>query len=129
MILLDTHVVLWLAASPEKLSFEAKTAISFARKESGIAIADKTLWEIAYLLSSGQVKLTAPIREVLTMIEHRFVVLPITAAIAERSMLFTRNYPKDPADRLIGATALVHTIELVTADRAIRQSGEVPCIW
>ena len=94
MILLDTHVVLWLAEAPEKLSSAAKTAISFARKESGIAIADKTLWEITYLLSSGQVTLKASMREVLTMIEHRFVVLPITAAIAERSMLLLATTPK-----------------------------------
>ena len=61
--------------------------------------------------------------------EQNFVVLPITASVAERSVLFTPKYPKDAADRIIGATALANGIELVTADRLIRASGEVPCIW
>jgi PIN domain nuclease of toxin-antitoxin system len=39
------------------------------------------------------------------------------------------NYPKDPADRIIGATALVEGLSLVTADRAIRNSRAVPTIW
>jgi PIN domain nuclease of toxin-antitoxin system len=39
------------------------------------------------------------------------------------------SYPKDPADRIIGATALVGDIPLLTADRAIRNAKAVPTIW
>ena len=68
-------------------------------------------------------------RDFLQEVERHFRVLPISAAIAERSMLFSPRYPKDPSDRIIGATALVHSLLLVTADEEIRASGEVPCLW
>lgn len=129
MIPLDTHAVLWLAEVPERLSPEARRAISAARANDGLAIADKTLWEIAHLVSLGRVELQSSVQEFLGAVEQYFVVLPITAAVAERSVLFTRSYPKDSTDRIIGATALANAIELVTADRLIRKSGEVPCIW
>jgi PIN domain nuclease of toxin-antitoxin system len=61
--------------------------------------------------------------------EDEALVLPIDSAVAERSMTFSPNFPKDPADRIIAATALVHGLTLVTADEAIRKSGEVSCIW
>ncbi len=55
-------------------------------------------------------------------------VLPITPEIAEKSVQFSSRFPKDPTDRLIAATALVHGFKLVTADKLVRKSGEVPCI-
>ena len=44
-------------------------------------------------------------------------------------MQLFKGYNSDPADRLIGATALTHNIPLITADTRIRASGEVPTIW
>ncbi len=129
MIVLDTHAVLWLAQIPELLSGAAVEAIDTARREDGLAIADKTLWELAMLISRGQVGVRTSIRDFLNEVEHYFKVIPISSAIAERAMQFSKRYPKDPTDRLIGATALVSGYTLVTADGPIRRSGEVPCIW
>ncbi len=129
MLLLDTHIVVWLAQEPELLSGRARTSISEARQKDGLAISDKTLWEIAMLTGYGKMGLRAPLRDFLQSIEQNVSTLSITAAIAERSMQFSPRYPKDPADRIIGATALANGMDLVTADRAIRASGEVPCIW
>jgi PIN domain nuclease of toxin-antitoxin system len=56
-------------------------------------------------------------------------VLPITPEIAARAAGFPDSYPKDPQDRLIGATALAEGVELVTHDKSIRRSGLVPVIW
>lgn len=81
------------------------------------------------LTTHGKVTIGGSLRDLLLAIEENFSVLPITASIAECSMQFSPRYPQDPADRIIGATALVNGIELVTIDRAIRASGEVPCIW
>ena len=61
--------------------------------------------------------------------ERRFVILPITANIALQAFALPASYPKDPADRIIGATALVEDIPLITADREIRKSRAVPTIW
>jgi PIN domain nuclease of toxin-antitoxin system len=129
MILLDTQAVAWLALAPEKLSITADAAIATATKEGGIAIADKTLWELAMMWSKQKMELDRPLGEFLLSVEQHCVVLPLTAAIAERSIQFGETFPSDPADQIIAATALVHGLSLVTADKAIRRSGEVPCIW
>ena len=129
MILLDTHIVLWLAQVPDMLSERAHTAIAEARKQDGLAISDKTLWEIAMLVSRQQVRVRTSLRDFLSVVERTLIVLPVNALVAERAVQFSTDYPKDPADRVIGATALVHATQLVTADKAIQQSGEVPCIW
>jgi PIN domain nuclease of toxin-antitoxin system len=56
-------------------------------------------------------------------------VLPITPEIVARAVSLPESYPRDPQDRLIGATALVEGIQLVSHDRLIRKSGIVPVIW
>ena len=129
MILLDTHAVLWLAETPDLLSARATQRIADERQHNGLAIADKTLWEIAHLAARGRVKLQSSLQYVLSAIEQRFVVLPITSTVAGLAVGFSKTFPKDPTDRLIAATALANSLPLVTADKAIRQSGEVPCIW
>jgi PIN domain nuclease of toxin-antitoxin system len=129
VILLDTQVVAWLADDPGKLSIAAQNAIRQARRETGLAIADKTLWELAMMVFRRRVNMQMSMHHFLMSVEQYCQVLPITAAIAERSMHFGSNFPKDPSDQLIAATAIVHGIPLVTADAQIRNSGEVPCIW
>jgi PIN domain nuclease of toxin-antitoxin system len=54
MILLDTHIVIWLAFEPNKLSKRAKEAIRAARVEGGLAIAGITLLELAWLAERGE---------------------------------------------------------------------------
>jgi PIN domain nuclease of toxin-antitoxin system len=65
----------------------------------------------------------------LNEIASLYTVLPVTPEIAEISTAFSPEFPRDPADRLIAATALAHHIPLITSDTRIRKSGEVPCIW
>lgn len=129
MILLDTHAVLWLAQVPELLSDTAVASIALARSKDGVAISDKTLWEIAMLISKGRVGVHTSLREFLKEVEKYCEVLPISGAIAEQAVQFSSKYPNDPADRIIGATAVVHGLKLVTADQEIRASGEVDCVW
>jgi PIN domain nuclease of toxin-antitoxin system len=62
-------------------------------------------------------------------VAYRFRVFPITVNIALQAYELPSSYPKDPADRIIGATALVEDIPLLTADREIRRSRAVPTIW
>ncbi len=81
------------------------------------------------LSTNGQFRLRRTLAEYLRYIEALFVVLPITGAVAELSVSFSDKYPRNPMDRLIGATALVYGLSLVTKDEAIRESGEVNCIW
>ena len=62
-------------------------------------------------------------------VESRFVVLPITGRVCARAIGLPPSYPKDPADRIIGATALVEGLSLLTADREIRKSKILRTIW
>ena len=129
MILLDTHVVLWLAFEPDKLSKRAKEAIRTARTQGGLAIAAITLLELAWLAEKGRVETTLSVESFVRLCASKMTVLPITPEIAARAVGLPGSYPKDPQDRLIGATALVEGIELVTHDRLIKKSGVVPVVW
>jgi len=88
-----------------------------------------SLLELMMLSGKGRVSLSVSIESFLGEVETRFVVLPITARACVRALSLPSSYPKDPADRIIGATALVEGLALVTADRAIRRAGVVRTIW
>lgn len=130
VILLDTHVVVWLAFEPKRLSRTARAEISSARGSAdGLAICDVSLLELAALARKGRVRFGGTLESFLEEVESRFVVLPISARACARAKEFPTGYPKDPADRIIGATALVQGLSLVTADREIRRSKAVSTVW
>ena len=130
MILVDTHVVVWLAFDQARLSQKARTAIKDARKNNGgLAISAITLLELASLAKKGKFSISISLESFLQEIESRFVVRPITGRACARTAGLPASYPKDPADRIIGATALVEGLPLVTADREIRRSKAIQTIW
>ena len=130
MLLLDTHVLLWLALEPERIPKNWNDAMEEARRTTGsLAIAGSTLWEIAQLDAKGRLLLDPPVDVFLERVEKIYRVFPINRQIAVRGSQFSATYPRDPADRQIGATAIIHGLTLVTADQRILSSGEVPCLW
>jgi PIN domain nuclease of toxin-antitoxin system len=130
LILLDTHVVVWLALAPDRVSRIARAAIDEARHDgSGLAICGITLLEIATANRNGRISLAMSLESFLRDVEERFVVLPISGRACARTLTLPASYPKDPADRVIGATALVEGMSLVTADREIRRAKVVRTIW
>jgi PIN domain nuclease of toxin-antitoxin system len=130
MILLDTHVVVWMASGDPRLSGMAHAAIDNARKSvRGLAISDITLFELSLLFRKKRFELAVEPESFLSEVERRFVILPITANIALQAFDLPKGYPNDPVDRLIGATALVEDIPLITADREIRKSRAFVTIW
>jgi PIN domain nuclease of toxin-antitoxin system len=130
LILLDTHVVVWLSFAEEKISPKARRAIDSARKSGeGLAISDITLLELATLVRKGRIRPTIGLEAFLAEVEARFVVLPMTGRVCARAMSFPESYPNDPADRIIGAMALVEGITLLTADRNVVRSGVVQTLW
>jgi PIN domain nuclease of toxin-antitoxin system len=130
MILVDTHVVVWLAFDQDQISRKARSAIDNARRNGdGLAISDITLLELATLASKGRIQLDISLESFLQEVEARFVVLPISGRACVRAIGLPAAYPKDPADRIIGATALVEGLSLLTADREIHRSKALRTIW
>lgn len=130
MILVDTHVVAWLAFDQSRLSRKARAAIDEARNSGeGLAISDISLLELATLATKGRVRLDISLESFLQEVESRFIVLPISGRACARAVGLPSTYPRDPADRIIAATALVDGLSLITADREIIRSKVLRTIW
>jgi PIN domain nuclease of toxin-antitoxin system len=131
VILLDTHAIVWLVIAPERLSRAAASAIRRAQASDGIAIADVTLFELAALFGRGVVRhrgtLEGAIQEVVDSSGAN--VRPITPEIATLATQFPDDYPRDPADRLIGGTARAEGLPLITRDERMRSSPLLKTIW
>lgn len=131
MILLDTHTLAWAVAEPERLSRAAASAVRRARLGGGIAVAAISLWELALMFTRGQLSSQGSLENSVRLIleSSGAVVKPITPAIVALAMHFPQDFPRDPADRLIGATARAEGLPLVTRDERIRSSPLLKTIW
>ncbi len=129
MILLDTHVLIWMSSDPKRLSKKAREAIREARQKTGIAAASITLWELAWLAENRRILVSGSVESFVRETISRVIVMPMTPEIVALAVRLPSDYPKDPADRLIASTAIVDGIPLVTADERVRQAKVVQTIW
>lgn len=129
MIVLDTCAVIWLVLEPSMLSKDAKEAITSARQSGHLYVSDISLYELAWLIRNRRITVHVPLEAFLSEVASIISVIGINANIARLSQELPASYPKDPMDRIIGATALDRGIPLVTRDVAIRRSKAVPVIW
>lgn len=118
-VLLDTHVVHWWSAEPERLSRAAAEAISTA---DALGVADITWYELAWLASHGRIVLAVPLPAWLDGLASHLRTLAVTPAIAALAATLADPFPGDPADRLIFATAAQHGWPLVTKDRRLHDA-------
>jgi PIN domain nuclease of toxin-antitoxin system len=126
--ILDTHVLVWWLNDDRKLSREhARTIARDEQDGTRIAISAISLWEIAKLVERGKIVLAQAVDEALADVEASpcFEVLPLTSRIAIESTRLGANFPPDPADQLVAATARCHGLTLLTADERILESGVV----
>jgi len=129
MTLLDTHVLLWMASDDKRLSKRAHEAIRKARQHSGIAVAAITLWEIAWLAHHQRIVVVGSVEAFVRETVAQVILRPVTVEVAVLAARLPESFPRDPADRLIAATAMVEGAALVTADMRIRRSKVVETLW
>lgn len=123
-LLLDTHVWIWSVGSPDRVSTRARAALSKAGNT--VALSPVSIWEALLLAEKGRVELAPDpwwwIRSALATRPMR--ELPLTHEVALRSRT-VRLPHDDPADRFIAATAMVHGLTLVTADRWLLRCPDI----
>ena len=119
--LVDTHVLYRWRADPKRLSRVHVRALTAAhRRNETVGVSSISLWELAMLGMSGRIRVGQPLEQWIEEMagDPLFMVLPITPAIAAMSVGLL-GLPRDPADRLIAATARCHNLTLLTADERI----------
>ena len=116
-VLLDTHIVQWWSAEPERLSDAATRTLAEADQ---LAVAAISWFELAWLAAHERIIVTIPVRSWLEQLADGLQTLGLTPAIAATAVALPSSFPGDPADRLVYATAVVHGCLLVTKDHRLR---------
>lgn len=123
--LLDTHVWLWTTSATTELSKENRAFIARASDDGALCISAMSVWEVALLNQSGRLDLHKPldawINSATAVAGIR--VMPVDASVALQANLLPGSFHKDPADRLIVATARQAGARLLTRDRKILDYG------
>lgn len=127
-MILDTHIILWTALEPARLSARAAAAIERAQKLYCSAI---SVYEVLWLAGRGRVKLELDplVWWYQTEAALGLSVVPITGELGAAAATLAGYPAGDPADRLIVATARHLDLPLCTADETIRGYGGVRTIW
>jgi PIN domain nuclease of toxin-antitoxin system len=116
-VLLDSHVVQWWSAEPERLSDAATETLAAADQ---LAVAAISWFELAWLAAHERIIVTIPVRSWLEQLADGLQTLGVTPAVAATAVSLPSSFPGDPVDRLVYATAVEHGCLLVTKDRRLR---------
>lgn len=131
MIVVDTHIIIWDALKPDQLSKKAKKAIDKANESDGILFCEISLWEIAMLISKSKLTVETSYQEFIKLVfaSNSYHFQGITPEIADMSSTLPDEVNKDPADRIISATSIIHKIPLITADKNLLNATCIETIW
>ena len=131
MIVLDTHTLVWWVTYDPSLSKKAKAAIERERAGGGVVVSAISAWEIAMLVERETLAFSMDVENWLATVQQipgvRFA--PVDVDISTKSVRLPGEFHKDPADRLIVATARKFAAPLVTKDLKIRAYAHVKTIW
>ena len=119
--LLDTHVLIWWLNDQSRLSPAQQEVVRSAAPESPLLVSDISLWEVATLHSLGRIRISLPLREWLEKAAAPPLVRRhgISPTIAAELAGLPDSFHRDPADRILVATARVLGATLLTQDRRI----------
>ena len=130
MILLDTHTWIWAHSTTKLLSDNVKNLIKKTQTDQR-AIASISIWEFAMMVAKGRINVKIDPKRWLdnAIGSSGLQVIELTSEIAVESCNLPGDFHKDPADRIIVATARTHNLTLLTKDRKIIEYPHVKAIW
>lgn len=128
--LLDTHVWYWLMETPEKIPGAVRKIIG-QKTSIPFGVSAISLWEIAKLEEKGKINFNIPLqRWMREALDPGFMKrLELDEQVAAESTRLPEEFHRDPADQMIVATARVHNLTLITADRKILSYRHVKTLW
>ena len=118
-VLLDTHALVWLLEGDQHLGHEARRLADMAVRQDALLVSAMSFWEVAMLVQRRRLILIQPVGNWRhNVLELGIAEIPVSGDIG---ILATEleDFPLDPADRIITATAMIQGAELVTADANI----------
>lgn len=119
MIVLDTHVLLWMDRDDAALGARAREQLSYAWSQGQVAVSAISFWECAMLAQRGRITLpTEPEIWRAELLQAGIHEIPLDGRIAQRATRLEGMH-RDPADRFIVATAILNEATLLTADQNI----------
>ncbi|MGB0680493.1 MAG: type II toxin-antitoxin system VapC family toxin [Polyangiales bacterium] len=129
-ILLDTHILLWWLEDKGRLSDDQSCILQNISAKRPAFLASVTLWEVATLVSLGRIRLRRPLRDWLQAASAPPLVrlVPLSASIAAEVAALPNSFHRDPADRILVATARVLGLTMLTRDRRIVDAALVSTI-
>jgi PIN domain nuclease of toxin-antitoxin system len=128
--LLDTHVWIWWMLGDPGLSPAEREALDALPADARPVISDISLWEFATLVDLGRININGSVEDWLRIAASPATVRvqPITPGIVAEMNRLPVSFHRDPADRLIVATARFLKLQLATKDRKIRGS-RLASLW
>ena len=125
MLVLDTHVWIWLVAGDPTLSAGARDVIEAAAADGSVLVSAISAWEVALLDSRGRIVLDKPCTQWVSeaLAAPGLALAPLTPEVAVESCRLPAPFHDDPADRMIVATARTAGATLVTRDKRILDYG------
>ena len=120
-LLLDTHVWFRYQLFPHALRPTAEVAIDQASERDAVLVSVISVWELAMLERAGKIELQGGVERWTTeaLSKPGISLLPFSPEIAIESVHLSEPMHKDPADRILVASARVEGLTLVTSDKAV----------
>lgn len=125
-LLLDTHVLIWLAEGVETLPPASRKRIDEAAQKGGIAVSGISFWEVAMLDRHGRIALSTPLDEWRRVVLRTpgFAEIPVSGDVGIEAVGLPGSFHADPADRILVATARLFGLTLGTRDRRLLAYGK-----
>lgn len=129
MIVLDTHALIWAVQDNPKLGTSARKIVEDEAREDVVLVPAICAWEVALLVSRGQVELPFDTAGWMRRVLNRpgYGLAPLEPEISVASVELAWLH-RDPADRMIVATALHWRAPLLTVDRAIKAYAQTSAL-